>query len=191
MIQNKIENDGYAAFMCGTKKGVEFHHCAIVRVDLPIIDHVISMVARGRMNRHQPDAGHAEIRGCRIVAVVEVVQFLRETREITDSVSVSIRKGAYEDFIEGSLFRAAGGTGFGTGSRGAAFSFAKAEDPPVTDTGSDSFPDEAAGSAYFRTKRQVQTLSGRRRSFGHVPGRRRRVRCVFGRRFRHGCGYGL
>ncbi|MNW55829.1 hypothetical protein D3C74_335160 [compost metagenome] len=100
MVDDQIHDDLDPAFMRLVQKLAEIVQCTIVRVNLPIVGHIIAVVTWRRVNRHQPNPADTQIGVGIWVSVVQVVELAGQAFEISDAVAVRIGEGTDEDFIE-------------------------------------------------------------------------------------------
>jgi len=72
---------------------------AELRIHAVVVRRIIAVIAGRRHYRHQPDAFRAQVTLCRGIAVVDVVELLREPVEIADAVAVRVVERADEDLV--------------------------------------------------------------------------------------------
>ena len=72
---------------------------AILGIHPVVVLDVVSVVAWRRGDRHEPDASCAEASGRARVAVVHVVEFLRQSGEVADAVAVAVEERPHEDLV--------------------------------------------------------------------------------------------
>ena len=104
MVHYHIRNDPDAPLMALCHKLLKVIHRAILRINCLIIRNIVFVIAWRWADGHQPDLIAAKICPCRIVSVVYIVQFVNQSLDITDSVSIAVIVGIEEDFIGCSVF---------------------------------------------------------------------------------------
>src|SRR6266849_8947976 len=72
---------------------------AVVGIDVVIVDDVVPVIARGLVDRHQPDAIRAETGSAGRLSIVDVIETRNESAQISNAVAVGIGKGANEHFV--------------------------------------------------------------------------------------------
>ena len=93
VLRHQIQDHADAARSGAGHKSQEVVEGAVSRIDLQVIGDVIAVVAVGRgMEGQQPDAGHAQ--------PGEVVQLVRQPREIADPVAVAVAKAFHVHAID-------------------------------------------------------------------------------------------
>src|SRR6266487_3540233 len=92
MIKNKINNDVKISLMCFNEQVLKIIHCSVFRVDGVVIQDIVTMVRRGRMNRHEPDGSDAQM--------LKIIKFRSNAIEIANAIVISIIKRADKYLIE-------------------------------------------------------------------------------------------
>ncbi len=83
--------------MRGGRHRVEIIHGAEARIDVAVIDHIVSAVGKiGWIERTQPDRVDAKI--------AQVADFLGDAGDITQSVAVHVFEAARIDLVDDGLF---------------------------------------------------------------------------------------
>jgi hypothetical protein len=82
---------------------LEIIHCPVFWIDVVIIGDRVSMVGRGRVDRHEPDAGDAEICGCGGIPIIKIIQFLDDAVDVSDPITITIIERSYEDLVENTI----------------------------------------------------------------------------------------
>ncbi len=100
VVDDEVDHDGDAALLGGGHEGLEVVGRAVVGLDRPIVGDVIPVIAGRLGDGHQPEAGHAQIVVRGGVAVVEVVEALREPAQIADTVAVRVGETSDEHLVE-------------------------------------------------------------------------------------------
>ena len=95
-----VDQHRNAARMGRVQERLEVGHRPIVWIDRPVVHRVVAVVAWAVIDGHEPDPGDSEIVGGHGVAVVEVVELLRQPLEVADPVSVTVVEAAHEDLVE-------------------------------------------------------------------------------------------
>jgi hypothetical protein len=100
VVDHKVDNDADTAFMAGIEHILKILQGAVIRIYVLVIGHIITMIGRGRENRHQPDTTDPQVGGGVGVTIVEVIEHLDDPTEVADAIAVTVLEGAHEDLIE-------------------------------------------------------------------------------------------
>ena len=100
VVHHKIDDDFNAAAMRAVDQRVKIRQRAVIALDAAIVGDIVTVIARRLRNGHQPNAGHAEIGVGGGVAVVQIIQFLNETFDVADAITVAVVKTPDEDFVK-------------------------------------------------------------------------------------------
>jgi len=93
VVGNEVEEDPDAARTRLAHELVERAEIAEVRVDVPVVRHVVAPVeVRGGVDGQQPDAVDPE--------PSQVIQMLDDPAEVADPVTVRVREGPNVDLVE-------------------------------------------------------------------------------------------
>ncbi len=103
MVKNEVDDEPDIARMAGVQQYLKILQRAVGRVDCGVVRYVVFMVGGRGHNRHEPDAVEAQIGVGLVVAVVDIVELLRDSVEIADAVAVAVVKRADEDFVVGAV----------------------------------------------------------------------------------------
>src|SRR4026209_104213 len=74
------------------QKMFEIFHSSILGIDRVIVGHIITVIGRGWVDGHQPEAPDSQI--------VQIIQLFDDAVEIADAVAIAVTKGTDEDLIE-------------------------------------------------------------------------------------------
>jgi hypothetical protein len=98
VVGHPVDNDPHAALVGASQQVVEVGQGAEDRVDVGVVRDVVAEVGHGRpVERRQPDGGHPERA---VGAVVQVVEVVVDTRQVTDTVLVAVREAAWVDLVD-------------------------------------------------------------------------------------------
>ena len=100
VVDDEVDDDRDAALVRGRHEGLEVVGRAVVGLDRSVVGDVVAVIAGRLGDRHQPEAGDAEIVVGRRVAVVEVVEALREPAQVADTVAVRVGETSDEHLVE-------------------------------------------------------------------------------------------
>ena len=92
VVENKVNDDLYLSLMSLFEKILEIFHCSVFGIDGVIIQHIVAMIRRRWVDRHEPN--------CIDSKFLQVIQFFGDAVEVADSVPVCIVKGADKNFVE-------------------------------------------------------------------------------------------
>ncbi len=97
VVQDHFHDHAYAALMGRLQETFEIFKIAVAGMDRGVIGNVVAVVAqRRRKKRHEPDGIDAQL--------LKVVELLRQTAEIADSIRVGIEKCADVDLVDDGVF---------------------------------------------------------------------------------------
>ena len=100
VIQHQIQNHLYVPGVAGIHQGFQVLQRAKVRVDPVIVGDIVLVVRGAGKNRGQPQTLDTQAGVRKNIPVVEIVQLLQDSRDISLPVPVGIGKGANKDLIE-------------------------------------------------------------------------------------------
>jgi hypothetical protein len=100
VVQHHVDDDLHPPSVRGDHEGVEVGERAVLGVDLPVIEHVVAVVARGGMDGHQPDRVHLEVVARARVSVIQRVEVRGESGEVPDAVAIRVGEAPDEDLVE-------------------------------------------------------------------------------------------
>jgi hypothetical protein len=92
VVEDEVYDDANVSFAGFRYKIFEIIHSSILRIDFIIICNIVTVIRRGWVNGHQPDGVDSKR--------LDVIQFLGDTIEIADPISIGVVKRADEYFIE-------------------------------------------------------------------------------------------
>lgn len=100
VVENQIDDDPEPAAMRLLDQPREVRVGPVVGVDRLVVGGVVSVIARRREHRHQPQRVDAQIGAGRRVSIVQVIESRDEPRQIAGAVSVRVLEAAHEDLVE-------------------------------------------------------------------------------------------
>jgi len=100
VIDHEIDDHADAAFVAGFDHILKVLQCAIVRVHILVICDIIAMIRRRRKDRHQPDSADPKIGRGVWISIVEIVELLNYSAEVTNPIAVAVIERAHKDLIE-------------------------------------------------------------------------------------------
>ena len=89
--------------MAGCQQLLEIIQGTVLRINILIIRSVVFMIGRGGHYRHEPDAVDPKVRIRRIVAIIQVVQFVQNSLQIADAVTVTVIEGIDKNLVVGAV----------------------------------------------------------------------------------------
>ena len=100
VIGDEVQDDLDAAPVALRDQRVHRRRRAVIRVDAVVVGDVVAVVARRRVDRHEPDGVDPEVGRGRGVSVVQVVELLDQPRQVAFAVAVRVAEAADEDFVD-------------------------------------------------------------------------------------------
>src|SRR5918994_1381478 len=97
VVERQLDDDLDAPIVRGRQKSLEVVERSVVRMDLPKIGHIISIVTQGgRKEGEQPQTSDTEI--------LDVIETPQEALEVADSVAVTVDKRADVQLVDDGIF---------------------------------------------------------------------------------------
>src|SRR5687768_2593890 len=109
MVEDQIDQHTNSAAMRFRHEALEVFIRPVLTVYLVIVRYIVAVITRRLCDGHQPDAIGAEVAHRRGVAVVDIVEPLRESREVADSVAVAVEERSDENLVADTAARKIGG----------------------------------------------------------------------------------
>ena len=100
VVQGEVQDHLHIPFMAQSEQLLQVLQGAEPGIDPVIIRDVILVIGRGKEDRRQPEAFHAQAVSGERIPVVQVIHPVDDAPEIPGSVPVRIGKGTDEDLIE-------------------------------------------------------------------------------------------
>ena len=104
VVHHIVNDDPDPARMGLIQQFQEILHRPEVIIDRLVIVHIVAMVARTRMDRHQPQGRDSQIVRGRWIPIVQIIQRLRNPLEIAHSIAITVLAAPDKDFVKDRIF---------------------------------------------------------------------------------------
>ena len=100
VVVDQVDDDFYPPLMSLLHQVLKIVDRTVVRIDAIVISDIIAVITGGRLDGHQPNAGHTQILCGGRVAIVEIIKHADDAIDISDAIPIRIHEAAHENFVE-------------------------------------------------------------------------------------------